>query len=152
MIAGLGAVAAHRAGALDDGLRGIGVKPHPEPDPGDVRLLATAAQDAESMLNLIAAASAAGATGDEERRFFRTARAVITEQAGALGVRAQGAGTTSTGPGADAAMAALAAAVASAADNRGRDAVRAASSEVAQVLASMAAGLDQLVVIWKRFT
>lgn len=147
VIAGLGAVAAHRAGVLDDGLRGIGVKPHPEPDPGDVRLLAAAAQDAESMLNLVAAALAAGAGRDSERRFLVTARAVITEQARSLGVK-----STSTEPGTDASAAGLATLAAAAADHRGRDAIRAVSSEVAQVLASMAAGLDQLVVAWKRST
>lgn len=153
-IAGLGAVAAHRAGVLDDGLRGIGVKPHPEADPGDVRLLATAARDVESLLDLVGAALAAESIRGNERRFLITARAVITEHAKSLGVRAQLVGTEITTPrlGLDAIIANLAAAVASAADTRGRDAVRAVSPEVAQVLASMAAGLDQLVVAGKRFT
>jgi hypothetical protein len=143
-IAALGVVAAQRAGVLDDGLRGIGIEPHPEPDPGDVRLLTTAAQDAQSMLNLVAVASAASTLSDDERRFLVTARAVIAEQARSLGVRAQDVGT------AGASVAGLAAVVASTADRRAHDAVRAVSSEVAQVLAAMAAGLDQLVLAWRR--
>jgi len=155
VIAGLGAIAAHRAGVLDDWLRGIGVKPHPEPEPGDVRLLATAAQEAESMLNVIDAALAAGTVRGDERRLLITARAVITEHGRAVGVGPVGMGavggrTTSTEPGIDASVAGLAAVVASAADHRARDSVRAVSAEVAQVLASMAAGLDQLLVAWKR--
>jgi hypothetical protein len=147
VIAGLGAVTAHRAGVLDDGLRGIGIKPHPEPDPGDVRLLATAAEEAESMLNLVDAALADGTVRDDERRLLVAARAVITEQGSAVGMRAR---TTLTEPSTDASAAGLAAVVASAADHRARDSVRAVSSEVAQVLASMAGGLDQLLVAWKR--
>jgi hypothetical protein len=51
---------------------------------------------------------------------------------------------------AGASVAGLAAVVASTADRRAHDAVRAVSSEVAQVLAAMAAGLDQLVLAWRR--
>lgn len=137
---GIGAVAAHRAHLLDEGLRTVGVRPHPEPDPRDVRLLAQAADAARALLGAADAALAAGGLSDGDRQFVVTARAVAAAHARAVSTAAPDRAT-----GGDASVDNLAARAASAADDRARDALRAVSSEVAQVLASMAAGLDGLV-------
>lgn len=149
-IAGAGAVTARRTGVLDDGLRAVGVKPHPEPHPGDVRLLATAAKDTDALLLFLATASASGNAPDEERRFLATARSILAEHARAVGGRQATDGPLPVDQGAVTSAESLAAAVSATADDRARDALRAASTDVALVLASMAAGLDQLVADWRR--
>src|SRR5215213_669912 len=54
---GIAGFAARRAGVLDDGLRAVGVRPHAEPDPHDVALLAAAAA---GQIELLAALDSLG--------------------------------------------------------------------------------------------
>lgn len=119
--AGLGgAVATHR---LDEALRAVGVEPKPEPDPGDLRLTARARADAEALALLAATAKAPAAL-----------TTVLTEQRDSL----------PTGwPDASGVTGDLAQACRAVADSRAADALTAVSTDLAQVLASMAAGLAQ---------
>jgi hypothetical protein len=129
---------------LDDALRGVGIRPHPEPVPGDVRRLTDAGDAAQVLLgNIGAALSASGVTGDE-RRFLARARAIVAQQAEAVG--ASSLGTPAGAPSVESVIT-LAKATA---DERAADAFASVSPEVAEVLASMAAGLDQLVVAGKQ--
>jgi len=76
---GIGGFAAHRAGVLDDGLRAVGVRPHTEPDPHDVALLAAAATGQTELL----AALDALAHGENASDVARL-RAVLGEQLAAV--------------------------------------------------------------------
>ncbi len=115
-----GAVATHR---LDDGLRRLGVEPRPESDPGDRRLVARARADAQALITL--------ATEAEAPRDVITA---LNQQRDAL---------PTTLPDASGVTGELAAACRTVATARAADSLAAVSSDVAQVLASMAAGLAQ---------
>lgn len=108
---------------FDDALRSAGVDPLPEPDPDDLRLTARALADAIALVEL---ARAAGAPDEVV--------AALTEQRDSL-PRGR--------PEAPAVGDDLAEACARAADARAADALAATSTDLAQVLASMAAGLDQ---------
>jgi hypothetical protein len=143
-VAGVGGVVAHREGVLDDGLRGVGVKPHPEPDPGDVRRLAQAGDAAQVLRANIAAALAAAALDDDQRRFLERAQVIVTEHAHSVSSSEPGRGAGSP------TVHNVVTLARTLADDRARDALKAVSPEVAQVLASMAAGLDQLVVAGER--
>ena len=134
-------VAARAGGVLDDGLRVLGIEPHPEPDPGDTRRLRRAATDQAVLIAAIDAT--VGKHGDLESK-LRPLRLVADEQLVAVGGRL---GATSAGPPpADRreAAAELSRLAAESAEAREDDAVSAASTDVAQVLASMSAGLSQL--------
>jgi hypothetical protein len=138
---GAAVVAARAGGVLDDALRGVGVEPHPEPDPGDTRRLARAAT-AQAVLVATIDASV-GEHGDLETK-LRPLRVVADEQLVAVGGNLA---ATSVGPApADprAATAELSRLASESAEARQADAVSAASADVARVLASMSAGLSQL--------
>jgi hypothetical protein len=138
-------VSAQRAGVLDDAIRGVGIKPHPEPDPGDVRRLANAAKDERELRATITAAGTTSDLDDDERLFLETAHAIAREQGQAV---SSGAATRSI-PSGTASVTDVVELAAAMADDRAADAVDAVSPAVAQVLASMAAGLDQVVVAGK---
>lgn len=134
-------VAARAGGVLDDALRGVGVDPHPEPDPGDARRLERAAT-AQAVLISTIDASIGGHPGLEDG--LSPLRVVADEQLVAVGGSLA---ATSVGPApADArdATAELARLAFNSAEARENDAVSAASPDVARVLASMSAGLSQL--------
>lgn len=133
--------AARAGGVLDDALRGLGAEPHPEPDPGDTRRLALAAS---AQAGLIAAIDATIAEHADLEPALRPLRLVADEQLVAVG------GRTSATDGAPApadprdAAAELSRRASDSAEARGDDAVSAASTAAARVLASMSAGLSQL--------
>lgn len=108
---------------LDDALRAVGVEPLPEPDPDDLRLTARALADAIALVELAQASKAPAEV-----------LAALTEQRDSLPRGRPEAPTVGDD---------LAAACATAADARALDALAATSVDLAQVLASMAAGLDQ---------
>ena len=138
---GAAVVAARVGGVLDDALRAVGVEPHPEPDPGDTRRLARAATAQAVLVATIDATI--GEHGDLESQ-LRPLRVVADEQLVAVGGDLA---TTSVGPApADArdATAELSRLASESAKGREKDAMSAASTDVARVLASMSAGLSQL--------
>ena len=81
VVGGTGAAgfAAQRAGVLDDGLRAAGIRPHAEPDPHDVALLAEAAA---GQAELLAALGTAGR--GEDPTAVAELRAVLREQLAAV--------------------------------------------------------------------
>jgi hypothetical protein len=134
-------VAARAGGVLDDALRGVGVDPHPEPDPGDTRILERAAT-AQAVLIASIDATIGAHPGLDGR--LNPLRVVADEQLVAVGGSLA---ATSVGPApADPkdATAELAQLAFDSAEAREDDAVSAASPDVARVLASMSAGLSQL--------
>jgi hypothetical protein len=134
-------VAARAGGVLDDALRGVGVDPHPEPDPGDTRRLQRAATD---QAVLVASVDATVGAHPELEGDLNPLRVVADEQLVAVGGSLA---ATSVGPApADPkdATAELARLAFDSAEAREVDAVSAASPDVARVLASMSAGLSQL--------
>jgi hypothetical protein len=136
------AIAAARAGGvLDDALRGVGVEPHPEPDPGDTRRLARAAA---AQAGLIAAIDATIDKHADLEGGLGPLRLVADEQLVAVSGRL--AATDAAAPPTDRkdAVAELARLAADSASAREDDAVSAASPDAARVLASMSAGLSQL--------
>jgi hypothetical protein len=124
LVGGVGALVA--TDRLDDTLRTVGVKPHPEPDPGDLRLAARARADTEALLVL---ATSAQAPPD-----------VLAA------LQAHRSAVPSSLPDASAVSGDLAAACLAVADARAADAVAAISTDLAQVLASIAASLAQCAV------
>ena len=134
-------VAARAGGVLDDALRGVGVDPHPEPDPGDTRSLERAAT-AQAVLIASIDATIGAHPGLEDT--LNPLRVVADEQLVAVGGSLA---ATSVGPApADAkdAITELAQLAFDSAEVREDDALSAASPDVARVLASMSAGLSQL--------
>jgi len=138
---GAAVVAARAGGVLDDALRGVGVEPHPEPDPGDTRRLSRAAT---AQAVLIATIDATIGEHPDLESELDPLRLVADEQLVAVGGNLS---ATSVGPApADPrdAIVELSRLAAESADARENDAVSAASPDVARVLASMSAGLSQL--------
>ncbi|WP_162891229.1 hypothetical protein [Aeromicrobium sp. A1-2] len=134
--AGLGIAAyAHQ---LDDLARLVGLEPKPEPDPGDDRLIVSAAADQNALLAIVEA-TAATHTGLRLARFVQ----ISTEHAKAVGVAGRIPEVPIPPSDQAKAASALAAAYATAATARAADAGRASSPDLARVLASMSAGLDQ---------
>jgi hypothetical protein len=134
-------VAARAGGVLDDGLRVVGAKPHPEPDPGDTRRLKRAATDQAVLIATL------DATIDEHPDLegdLDPFRVVADEQLVAVGgnLAATSAGPVPTGR--RDAVAELSRLAAESAEAREDDAVSSASPDAARVLASMSAGLSQL--------
>ncbi len=130
-----GAHATHR---LDDLADAVGLKPKPQPDPADDRLLRSAAT-AQAALLAAVEATAARHTALELAQFVAIGR----EQLDALG--GSTAATDITPPPDDqaAALTALVTAYRSESSARAKQATAAASPELARVLASMSAGLFQ---------
>lgn len=138
---GAAVVAARAGGVLDDALRAVGVEPHPEPDPGDTRRLERAATAQAVLVATIDATIGEHADLEGE---LRQLRLVADEQMVAVGGNLA---ATSVGPApADPreAAAELSRLASESAKAREGDAVSAASTDVARVLASMSAGLSQL--------
>lgn len=136
---------AHQAGVLDDALRGVGVKPHPEPNPGDVQLLTSAADALESFGATVAAAAQDTGLKRRQRRFLETARAIADEQ-----LQAVSRAPSKTSEAASGSVATVVTLAETMAEQRAADALAAVAPAVSQVLASMAAGLDQLLVAGKQ--
>ncbi len=130
-----GAALTHR---LDDIARSVGIKPRPEPDLLDSKLLARVAADQNSLLAMVEATAGAHPTLRLDRYV-----AISTSHATAVGVAGSvpDVATPSTDPGT--AVSALSSAYAKAARARAADAVDAVSPALVRVLASMSAGLFQ---------
>jgi len=150
---GIGGYAAQRAEVLDDGLRAVGVRPHAEPDPRDVALLAEAAAGQTELLAALDALGrsqippqAAGAPTPDVAGL----RAVLSEQLAA--VSDQPSPVPAGGPpaGTDADLTAFAERVDAAAAARADGALAAGSLAVVKVLAAMSAGLEQVAVAARR--
>jgi hypothetical protein len=132
--AGLGGASlGHR---LDDLARGVGVRPHPEPDPADDRLLARVAADQNALLAMVEA-NAVTHTGLGQ---FVT---ISTAHAAAVGVPGTVPDVAAPPESRAKAVTALAAAYSAASKARAADAAEAVSPALARVLASMSAGLAQ---------
>ncbi|OUZ07986.1 hypothetical protein BHE97_14905 [Aeromicrobium sp. PE09-221] len=121
-------VALGATGRLDDVVRGVGVKPRPRPVDADISLVRAVLSDQQRVL-----AIARGTAGAED------IAEVLEQHIAQLG----GTPTTTAENGT------LSAALSEAADHRAGDALAATSPDVVRVLASMAAGLDQLSATWE---
>lgn len=141
---GIGGFAAHRAGVLDDGLRAVGVRPHAEPDPLDVALLAKAAA---GQTELLAALDALGHGGNSSD--VAGLRAVLSEQLAAVSDQPSATPTGVPAAG-DADFTAFAERVEATAAARADGALTAGSLAVVKVLAAMSAGLEQVAVAARR--
>lgn len=147
VIGGLGvaAIASRRAGILDDMLRGIGLKPHPQPDPADDRRLADAAAGQATLVAAIRATSSAHNSEDLD-----DLRRIAEEQLRAVSSTPPSAPAPSIPADESEALASLADLASSTADARARDALATGSADVLKVLGSMAAGLDQISQVIRR--
>jgi hypothetical protein len=149
VVGGTGAagVAAQRAGVLDDGLRGAGLRPHAEPDPHDVALLAEAAAgQAELLVALGIAGSGADPTAVAELR------AVLREQLAAVSDDPAPTPVVGEPAGGAADLTVFVERVEAMAAARADGAVSAGSLAVVKVLAAMSAGLEQVAVAARRLT
>lgn len=142
---GIAGVAAQSAGVLDDGLRAVGVRPHAEPDPRDVALLAEAAA---GQTELLAALDTLGQ--GTNRPASAQLRAVLQEQLAAVADQPSAMPATAAPAGIDEDFTAFAERVEAVAEARANGAVSAGSLAVAKVLAAMAAGLEQVAVVARR--
>jgi hypothetical protein len=134
--AGLGGAAlGHR---LDDLARSVGIEPHPEPDPGDDRLIARVAADQNALLAQVEAT----AVKHPALRLDKFV-AISTAHAKAVGVADTVPDVAAPPAARDKAVSALVAAYSTASKARAADSVKAVSPALARVLASMSAGLAQ---------
>lgn len=134
--AGLGGAAlGHR---LDDLARGVGIEPHPEPEPADDRLIARVAADQNALLAQVEA-TAAKHTAVRLGPFV----AISTAHAKAVGVATVIPDVATPPASRDAAIRALASAYSDASRARATDSAEATSPALTRVLASMSAGLAQ---------
>jgi len=137
---GVASLAAQRAGVLDDALRAVGARPHAEPNPQDVQLLADAAAGQRSLLARFDALDRAHHVAE-----LAPLRSVLATQLAAVADDTRS--PVEVPPVADdqdVAVAAFATDVQSTAKARHDGALASGSLAVTQVLASMAAGLDQV--------
>jgi hypothetical protein len=145
---GIGGFVAHRAGVLDDGLRAVGVRPHAEPDPHDVALLAAAAAGQTELLAALDSLQQAEnrpQAGGNLTANLAGLRAVLGEQLAA--VSDQPSATPMGAPAVnDADVTAFAERVEATAAARADGALSAGSLAVIKVLAAMSAGLEQVAV------
>jgi hypothetical protein len=141
---GIAGLAAQRAGVLDDGLRAVGVRPHAEPDPGDVALLTGAAAAQTALL------AALDGLDQGENGTVASLRAVLREQLAAVSDRPTATATDGAPAGIDSDFTAFAERVDAAAAARAEDALSAGSLAVVKVLAAMSAGLEQVAVAARR--
>ncbi|MDR7087384.1 hypothetical protein J2X11_002223 [Aeromicrobium panaciterrae] len=130
-----GAALTHR---LDDLARGVGIKPHPEPDPSDSKLLARVAVDQNTLLAMVEATAGAHSTLKLDRYL-----SISTSHAKAVGVAASVPDVAPPSADPETAVSDLSSAYANAARARAADALEAASPALVRVLASMSAGLYQ---------
>jgi hypothetical protein len=147
VVGGTGAagVAAQRAGVLDDGLRAVGIRPHAEPDPRDVALLAEAAA---GQAELLAALGTAGR--GEDPTAVAELRAVLREQLAAVSDDPSTTPAADEPAGGDADLTVFVERVEAMAAARADGAVSAGSLAVVKVLAAMSAGLEQVAVAARR--
>lgn len=139
-IGGVAASGAQRAHLLDDTLHAVGVRPHREANPRDVQLLAAAAADVQTLVQTADALAGAGGLEGHDRQFVHSAQRVARTHAQAVAAAVP----PTPAPVGDPSVKQLKQLAAAAADARANDALSAVAVEVAQVLASMAAGLDSL--------
>ena len=130
-----GAALGHR---LDDLARTVGIEPHPEPDPGDDRLIARVAADQNALLARVEA-TAVKHTGLRLDPFV----AISTAHTKAVGVDGTVPDPAPPPASPGKAVGALAAAYSAASKARAADSAQAVSPALARVLASMSAGLAQ---------
>jgi hypothetical protein len=145
---GVAATVARAAGVLDDALQAVGVRPHTEPDPRDVALLADAAQGQRELLALIGPLerqSDAAGLADLRRVLGEQLAAVSDDSKDPASAYPTVPPTTLPADG-DEALTAFAARVDAVARDRAEGALSAGSLAVMKVLASMAAGLDQVAI------
>lgn len=142
---GIAGYAARRAEVLDDGLRAVGVRPHAEPDPHDVALLAEAAA---GQTELLAAVDTLGR--GETPSDVASLRAVLREQLAAVSDQPPAVPTNGPPGGTDADFTAFAERVEATAAARADGALAAGSLAVVKVLAAMSAGLEQVAVAARR--
>jgi hypothetical protein len=140
-LGGIGVIGmgAHRIGVLDEGLRAVGVRPHAEPDPRDVQLLAEAAAAQQTLIADLDALMRRHAVNGLDRL-----RTVLVEQRAAVSDRTETSGTATASNDKDAALSEFSTKVAAAARARRDAALSSGSLAVTQVLAGMAAGLSQV--------
>ena len=138
---GVGGFVAQRAGVLDDGLRAAGLRPHAEPDPRDVTLLAEAAADQSDLLAALDAVDASA--GADLRPVLREQLAAVSDEP-----------STPISPGSvpmgGLDLTAFAERTEAAAAARADGAMSAGSLAVVKVLATMSAGLEQVAVAARR--
>lgn len=140
-VGGTAAAIGRATGTLDDVLRDLGARPHPEPDPGDVRRTARAARDQALLVASIDAV--------RNRHRSRTADltpllAVAREQLTAVGGSTASVDIAAPDPDARTAVTAVAGLAERTARSREADALVAVSPDLARLLASMAGGQAQL--------
>jgi hypothetical protein len=143
-VGGIGAAgfAAQRLGVLDDALRAVGARPHAEPDPRDVQLLADAAAGQRSLLARFDALDRTHHVAD-----IAPLRAVLAAQLAAVADETRSSvEVPAVADDKDAAVSSFAEDIESAATSRHNGALTAGSLAVTQVLASMAAGLGQVAL------
>jgi hypothetical protein len=139
---GVAGVAAQRAGVLDDGLRALGLRPHAEPNPRDVQLLAEAAGGQRALLSHFDAL-----VHKHQVEAITPLRPVLAEQLAAVADESGGSlGTSPISDDQEEALRAFADLVETTAGARHEGALASGSLAVTQVLASMAAGLGQVEV------
>jgi hypothetical protein len=137
---GVTGFAAQRVGVLDDALRALGARPHAEPNPQDVQLLADAAAGQRSLLARFDALDRRHHVAD-----IAPLRAVLAAQLAAVADETRSPVEVPAVPDEkDAAVAAFADDIEAAAKSRHDGALVSGSLAVTQVLASMAAGLAQV--------
>lgn len=136
-------VVARSVGVLDDVLQGVGFRPHTEPDPRDVSLLAAAAAGQRRLLALLDATSTEDFDAD-----VAALRDVLTEQLTAVSDPESDAAATAAPLDApsDLDASALADEIDDTAQTRASDALSAGSLDVMKVLAGISAGLEQVAV------
>lgn len=137
---GVAGFAAQRVGVLDDALRVVGVRPHAEPDPRDVQLLAEAAAGQRALLAQFDALDRA-----HHVAAIAPLRAVLAAQLAAVADETRNpVEVPAVADSEDAAVVDFADSIASTAKARHDGALVAGSLAVTQVLASMTAGLEQV--------
>ena len=137
---GVAGFAAQRVGLLDEALRAVGARPHAEPNPQDVQLLADAAAGQRSLLARFDALDRRHHVAD-----IAPLRAVLAAQLAAVADETRSpVEVPAVADEKDAAVAGFADDIESAAKSRHDGALVSGSLAVTQVLASMAAGLAQV--------
>jgi hypothetical protein len=137
---GVAGFAAQRFGVLDDALRAVGARPHAEPNPEDVQLLADAAAGQRSLLARFDALDRTHHVTD-----IAPLRAVLAAQLAAVADETRTpVEVRQVAEDKDAAIAAFADDIESTAKSRHDGALTSGALSVTQVLASMAAGLGQV--------
>jgi hypothetical protein len=145
---GIAGITAHRGGVLDDGLRVMGIRPHTQPDPHDVTLLADAAQGQRELLALVDQITRERGDSDlsDIRRLLGEQLAAVSNDPESPSTPYPTTAPTPLPSDGDDALGALATRIDTVAAARADGAVSAGSVAVTKVLASMAAGLDQAAV------